>query len=178
MDNWFKLLSDPLIFPRIGIELLLTWSRLYIGQASSSFKCFNTHTFMYTTPTFIPKAFHLEWESLAEKRLSNLANLANHQQFAKSKPSKLVVKIDNLIADLFIYQTFFAKVFIHPLSPNINAAKLSHYMVLLLYTCFFSYTLNLQILCKHKMQKPYMTCFTIPKCWYSCDWLVWPDTRL
>ena len=37
----------------------------------------------------------------------SLANLANHLRFAKLKPSKLVVTIDNPLADLFIRQTFF-----------------------------------------------------------------------
>ena len=39
----------------------------------------------------------------------SLANLANHLQFAKLKPSKLVVTIDNPLADLFIRQTFFCQ---------------------------------------------------------------------
>ena len=37
-----------------------------------------------------------------------------------TKPSKLIVKINNHLADLFIHQTFFTKVFIHPLSPNLS----------------------------------------------------------
>ena len=36
---------------------------------------------------------------------------------------------NKLMADLFIRQTFFAKIFIHPLSPNIIAIKVSRYMV-------------------------------------------------
>ena len=39
----------------------------------------------------------------------SFVNLVNHQQFAKLKPSKLVVTIDNLFADLFICQTFSPK---------------------------------------------------------------------
>ena len=50
------------------------------------------------------------------------ANLVNHLQFDKLTPSKLVVTINNLLADLFIRQTYITKVFIHPLSPNIIAA--------------------------------------------------------
>ena len=38
-----------------------------------------------------------------------LANLANCLQFAKLKPSKLVVTIDNPLADLLIRQTFFCQ---------------------------------------------------------------------
>ena len=45
---------------------------------------------------------------------------------AKLKSSKLVVTIDDFLADLIIRQTFLDKVFIH---PNINAAKLFHYTV-------------------------------------------------
>ena len=37
-------------------------SRLFIGQASSSFKCFDMHTFMYATPTFITEAYPLVTE--------------------------------------------------------------------------------------------------------------------
>ena len=48
----------------------------------------------------------------------------------QTKTIKLVVTINCLLVDLFICQTFFAKIFIHPLSPNIIAAKLSHYAVL------------------------------------------------
>ena len=40
-------------------------------------------------------------------RGESLANLANRLQFAKLKPSKLVVTIDNPLADLLIRQTFF-----------------------------------------------------------------------
>ena len=40
-------------------------------------------------------------------RGESLANLANCRQFAKLKPSKLIPTIDNLLADLFIRQTFF-----------------------------------------------------------------------
>ena len=60
----------------------------------------------------------------------SLVNLVNNQQFAKLKPSKLVVTNNNLLADLFINQTFFAKIFIYPLSPHIITTKLSLYMVL------------------------------------------------
>ena len=52
----------------------------------------------------------------------SLANLVNHMQFDKLTLSKLVVTISNLLADLFIRQTYITKVFIHSLSPNIIAA--------------------------------------------------------
>ena len=48
--------------------------------------------------------------------------------FAKLKPSKLVV--NNLLTDLLIRQTFFAKCLKRVNSPNLSPAKLSHYMVL------------------------------------------------
>ena len=53
--------------------------------------------------------------------VESLANLVNHIQFAKLKPSKLVVTINNLLANLFICQTFSAK---HLNSPNILPTKL------------------------------------------------------
>ena len=43
----------------INILLLLTQNRLSIAQASSCFKCLDTCTFTYATPTFITEAFHL-----------------------------------------------------------------------------------------------------------------------
>ena len=59
-----------------------------------------------------------------------MANLANHLRFAKLKPSKLVVTIDNPLADLFIRQTFSAKRLKIVDSPNILPAKLSRCTVL------------------------------------------------
>ena len=44
-------------------------------------------------------------------RGESLANLANCLRFAKLKPSKLIVTIDNPMADLFIRQTFFCQTF-------------------------------------------------------------------
>ena len=38
---------------------LITGSCLSIAQASSFFKCLDTHMFMYTTPTFITEALYL-----------------------------------------------------------------------------------------------------------------------
>ena len=42
-----------------NILLLTTRNRLSIAQASSSFKRFKTHTFTYTTSTFITDALRL-----------------------------------------------------------------------------------------------------------------------
>ena len=42
-------------------------------------------------------------------QVKSLANMTNHLQFAKLKPSKLVVSMNNLVVDLFIHQTFFCK---------------------------------------------------------------------
>ena len=44
--------------------------------------------------------------------------MANHLRFAKLKPSKLVVTIDSLLADLFIHQTF-----LHQMLENSKFAK-------------------------------------------------------
>ena len=41
--------------------------------------------------------------------VESLANLANHLQFTKLKPSKLVATISNRLADLFICQTIFCQ---------------------------------------------------------------------
>ena len=56
-------------------------------------------------------------------------NLVNRLQFAKPKPSKLVVTINNPLADLFIRQTFSAKHLKRVNLPNILPAKLSCYTV-------------------------------------------------
>ena len=45
--------------------------------------------------------------SLKAWQVESLANMANRLQFAKLKPSKLVVLMNNLLVDLFINQTFF-----------------------------------------------------------------------
>ena len=42
-------------------------------------------------------------------REKSLANLANSSWFAKLKPSKLVLTINNLLCDLLIHQTFFCQ---------------------------------------------------------------------
>ena len=42
-------------------------------------------------------------------QVESLANLANCLRFAKLKPSKVVVTINNFMADLFNCQTFSAK---------------------------------------------------------------------
>ena len=52
----------------------------------------------------------------------SLANLANPSSFAKLKSSKLVLKINNLLADLLICQTLF-----HQMLEKSQFAKLSHH---------------------------------------------------
>ena len=58
----------------------------------------------------------------------SLANLVNRLLFAKLKPSKLIVTIDNPLADLFIRQTFF-----HQTLENSRFAKHSSYQTFPLY---------------------------------------------
>ena len=58
--------------------------------------------------------------------VESLANLANSRQFTELKPSKVIVTINNPLADLFICQTIFLK---RVKSPNILPAKLSRYTV-------------------------------------------------
>ena len=53
-----------------------------------------------------------------------MANLANCPPYAKLKPSKLVLTINNLLADLLIHQTFFCQVL-----KTSQFAKLFHYTV-------------------------------------------------
>ena len=57
-----------------------------------------------------------------------LSNLANHPWFAKLKPSKLVLTINNLLADLLICQIFF-----HQMLENSQFAKLSPHQTFPLY---------------------------------------------
>ena len=61
-------------------------------------------------------------------RGESLANLANRLRFAKLKPSKLIVTIDNPMADLFIRQTFFHQTFENSRFTK-RSAQLSRYMV-------------------------------------------------
>ena len=65
--------------------------------------------------------------------VESLANLANRLQFAKLKPSKLIVTIDNPLADLFIRQTFFRQTLEKRRFVKHSACKLSHYMVYPIY---------------------------------------------
>ena len=60
----------------------------------------------------------------------SLANLVNRPLFTKLKPSKLVLTIKNLLADLLIRQTFFCQMLKRVNSPNFPPAKLSRYMVI------------------------------------------------
>ena len=57
------------------------------------------------------KGWKLEFIQISYSRkvwwVESLANLVNHLQFAKLKPSKVLVTINNYLADLFIRQTFF-----------------------------------------------------------------------
>ena len=81
------------------------------------------------------KSFCTSIELLLEIRTYHIA-----EKFGKSstthqtKPSSLIVTINNLLADLFICQTIFTKIFIHPLSPNIIIANFSCYTVILCHT--------------------------------------------
>ena len=60
-------------------------------------------------------------------QVESLANLVNCLRFAKLKPSQLVVTINNLLADLFIRQTFPRKML-----EKSRFAKLSRYAVSML----------------------------------------------
>ena len=68
-----------------------------------------------------------------------------------AKPSKVVVTINNLLADLFIRQTFFAKCLKRVNLSNIFPTKLSRYMVisalqLLQIPCIIHLSLNSRLL--------------------------------
>ena len=54
----------------------------------------------------------------------SLVYLVNRPQFAKLKPCKLVLTINNLLVDVLIRQTFF-----HQMLETSQCAKLSRYMV-------------------------------------------------
>ena len=56
-------------------------------------------------------------------------SLANHPQFAKLKPSKLVFTINNLLADLLICQTFFHQTLETSQFAKLSPAKLFLYTV-------------------------------------------------
>ena len=62
-------------------------------------------------------------------RGESLANLANRLRFAKLKPSKLIVTIDNPLPDLFIRQTFFCQTLENSRFAKHSATKLSHYTI-------------------------------------------------
>ena len=62
-----------------------------------------------------------------------MANLANHPWFAKLKPSKLVLTINNLLADLLIHQTFFCQML-----KKSQFTELFCYMVLKILICIIT----------------------------------------
>ena len=51
--SWIRNLCDP------HENLTITRRRLSIFKTSSSFKCLDTHTFVYATPALITEVFHL-----------------------------------------------------------------------------------------------------------------------
>ena len=63
-------------------------------------------------------------------RGESLVNLANRPWFTKLKPSKLVLKVNNLLADLLadllIYQTFFRQMLETSQFAKFYPTKLSH----------------------------------------------------
>ena len=67
-----------------------------------------------------------QWESLAGRKFEIVCNAPNQ------KPSKLVVIINNPLADLFIHYTYFCQTLDKSkFTPNILSAKLSYYTVTL-----------------------------------------------
>ena len=64
----------------------------------------------YTTPHICTHAYTCILYSGKVWWGESLANLVNHPWFAKLKPSKLVLTINNLLADLLIFQTFFRQI--------------------------------------------------------------------
>ena len=78
----------------------------------------------------MPATFHTILYSGKVWQVESLVNLANRLRFAKLKPSKVVVTINNPLADLFIRQTFFHQTFEKSkFASNILPTKLSHYTV-------------------------------------------------
>ena len=98
----------------------------------------NYHT-MYNTLQFyygeilvsIPYSVKIWWEE-------NLVNLMNCPWFAKLKPSKLVLTIDSLLADLFIHYFF------HQMLEKNKFTKLSHYsfsIILVWFVCVITHNM-------------------------------------
>ena len=48
-------------------------------------------------------------------------------KFGKFGESSVIRPTKTILKTLFIHQTVFSKIFIHPLSPKVIATKLSHY---------------------------------------------------
>ena len=63
-----------------------------------------TSLLLHDTYTWCNRSYHIA--GMFGGGGGSLANLAKHQHFTELKPSKLV-KINNLLVDFFIYQTFF-----------------------------------------------------------------------
>ena len=63
----------------------------------------------------------------------SLANLANRPRFAKLKPFKLVLTINNLLADLSIHQTLFRQMLEMSQFAKPSPTKFSRYMITIIY---------------------------------------------
>ena len=96
---------------------------------TSCIATYNVIVITWTRPDIKTKILNLE----------SLANLVNRLQFAKLKPSKVVVTIKNPLDDPFIRQTFPTKHLKRVNLPNVLPAKLCRYTVHLIVTTCMQY---------------------------------------
>ena len=82
---------------------------IFVGQGYSQ-KHFNTKICYHMQNLYDLHYGYVLLYSRKVWRVESLANLANCLWFAKLKPSKLVLTINNLLADLLIRQTFFRQI--------------------------------------------------------------------
>ena len=70
---------------------------------------------------FINLMYHIVGKLGGGENFGNLANnecFVNHQRFAKLKPPKVVITINNILADLS-FAKLFAKIFVHPVHQTL-----------------------------------------------------------
>ena len=87
----------------------------------------NSHSNSYTAILISNFIYHIASGKVWQ--VESLANLANRLQFAKLKPSKLVLTINDPLVIHSFAKLFSTKHLKRANSPNILPAKLSHYMV-------------------------------------------------
>ena len=98
--------------------------------------------------------------------LCNVTNLGNYPWFTKLKPFKLVLIINNLLADLLIHQTFFHQMLEKINLPNFSTIWYMYSMPVPMWVHTYTYTHTWVHMYVHTYARKYTFCMHIKA--YSC----------